>query len=138
MSAAVRNTKQRRAIRDVFLEAKRPLAPEEVCELSQKKVDGLGIATVYRTIRTLLDEGWLAPVELPGEASRYEISGKEHHHHFHCRSCGKVFEVFGCLGGYTNLAPEGFELDSHEVILYGRCRDCASMSKSEEPAAPEA
>lgn len=129
MSTAVRNTKQRRAIRDVFLEAKRPLSPEEVCTMAQEKVEGLGIATVYRTIRTLLDEAWLAPVDLPGEASRYEVSGKEHHHHFHCRACGKVFEVFGCLGGYTNLAPEGFQLDSHEVILYGKCRDCGGASR---------
>lgn len=98
--------------------------------MAQEKVEGLGIATVYRTIRTLMDESWLVPVELPGEASRYEVSGKEHHHHFHCRTCGKVFEIFGCLGGYTNLVPEGFHLDSHEVILYGLCRDCRKASQN--------
>lgn len=124
MPIAIRNTRQRRAIREVFEEAMRPLSPEEVCKAAQDKVDGLGIATVYRTIRTLMDEEWLVPVELPGEAARYEVSGKEHHHHFHCRACGKVFEVFGCLGGYTNLVPEGFQLESHEVILYGSCSDC--------------
>lgn len=124
MPAAVRNTRQRRAIREVFEESKRPLSPEEVCRMAQGKVEGLGIATVYRTIRTLMDEEWLVPVELPGEAARYEVSGKEHHHHFHCRVCGKVFEIFGCLGGYTNLVPDGFQLESHEVILYGTCNDC--------------
>ena len=75
--------------------------------------------------------GWLGRrLDLPGEASRYEVSGKEHHHHFHCRACGKVFEVFGCLGGYTNLVPEGFQLESHEVILYGRCRECGGLSRN--------
>ncbi len=124
MPVTVRNTRQRRAIREVFEESKRPLSPEEVCRLAKDKVDGLGIATVYRTIRTLIDEEWLVAVELPGEAARYEVSGKDHHHHFHCRPCGKVYEIFGCLGGYTNLVPEGFQLDSHEVILYGTCKDC--------------
>ncbi|MCU0227614.1 MAG: transcriptional repressor [Bryobacterales bacterium] len=130
MPAAVRSTRQRRAIREVFEEAKRPLSPEEVCRMAKDKVEGLGIATVYRTIRTLMDESWLVPVELPGEAARYEISGKDHHHHFHCRRCGKVFEIYGCLGGYTNLVPEGFQLESHEVILYGACSECRKAERN--------
>ena len=123
-----RNTRQRGAIRRAFQRADRPLGTNEVLDLARTEVGGLGIATVYRNIRTLLDEGWLTVVELPGEVPRYEIHGKEHHHHFRCRRCDRVFEVSGCVGPLTDLVPNGFSLDSHELVLYGRCAECLPQS----------
>ena len=42
----------------------------------------LGIATVYRNIRSLTEEGELSEVKLPGENPRFELAGHQHHHHF--------------------------------------------------------
>jgi Fur family ferric uptake transcriptional regulator len=123
-----RDTAQRRAIRRAITDSARPLAPQEILERAQRAVPGLGIATVYRQIRSLLSEGWLRPVELPGAPCRYEREGKGHHHHFHCRSCDRVFEVDACLGELRRLAPPGFHLEAHEIILYGRCERCAEPS----------
>jgi Fur family ferric uptake transcriptional regulator len=123
-TALLRNTRQRRAIRDAFEKVGRPLSAEEVQRAASENSRGLGIATVYRNIRTLVDEGWLVPVELPGENPRYELAGKGHHHHFHCRACGKVFELDGCMPQVSALAPQGFETTDHEVVLYGRCLAC--------------
>ena len=79
----IRETRQRIAIRRVFESADGPISPEDVLALAQESVSGLGIATVYRSIKNLVEEGWLVAVELPGQASRYEVAGKGHHHHFH-------------------------------------------------------
>lgn len=122
----VRNTRQRTAIRSVFQASGRPLSPEEVLSAAQRQVGGIGAATVYRNIRALLDEGWLAAVELPGEAPRYELAGKAHHHHFHCRQCGRVFELPECDGCVRAQAPRGFRVTGHEIVLYGDCSQCAS------------
>jgi len=121
-----RNTSQRKAIQDALQHAARPLTPQEVLKKAKVSVPNLGIATVYRGLRQLSNEGALKVVELPGEPQRYELAGKEHHHHFHCRACGKVYEVEGCPGDMSNLVPEGFELEDHEVILYGACATCAA------------
>lgn len=121
-----RKTRQRHAIRRAFEAADRPLTPGEVLEVAQDVVPGLGIATVYRAIRDLQVEGWLAPVELPGEPARYERAHLEHHHHFRCRACNRVFEVHGCPQNVAGLAPSGFEVESHEVVLYGRCDRCVA------------
>src|SRR5690242_5867264 len=91
-----RKTRQKTAIRTVFEQTGRPLTTSEVLQIAQRDVDRLGIATVYRSIKALLEDGWLVPVELPGETPRYEVAGKGHHHHFHCESCGTVFELEGC------------------------------------------
>jgi Fur family ferric uptake transcriptional regulator len=123
-----RHTRQRQIIRQVFEEVDRPLGPQEVLVAGQVHTPGLGIATVYRALKDLVEEGWLAPVDLPGEPSRYEIAGKTHHHHFRCRSCARVFETAGCLANITQLTPRGFHLEGHEVVLYGRCTTCVTSA----------
>jgi len=121
-----RRTRQRVAIRRVFERNGRPLRPQECLELASEEVPDLGIATVYRNINTLVEAGWLRVVELPGSPNRYETAGRSHHHHFHCRQCDGVFEVESCPGGFAGLAPIGYRVDGHELILYGVCRSCAS------------
>jgi Fur family ferric uptake transcriptional regulator len=120
-----RNTPQRRAIRAAIDEAGRPLDAHEVLAAAQTDADNLGLATVYRTLKLGVEEGWLTPVDLPNAPTRYEMAGKKHHHHFECRACSKVFEVHGCPGNLKPLLPDGFTLEDHEVILYGLCDECA-------------
>ena len=119
-----RKTEQRGAIRRVFEETHRPLNAQEVLEQAQSFSEGLGIATVYRNIKALVDEGWLKPVELPNEPSRYELSSLEHHHHFQCSTCSRVFDIPGCAHAVRTLAPDGFEVTHHEILLYGVCPEC--------------
>lgn len=121
-----RNTRQKRAVREALRVASRPLTPPEILTAAQTEVPSLGIATVYRVLRTLLGEGAVVLVELPGGVARYEMSHLGHHHHFHCRSCERVFEVEGCPENLLRLAPPGFVTDGHEVVLYGRCRSCVA------------
>lgn len=119
-----RDTQQRRAIRAVLESADRPLSPREVLSASKRRVRSLGIATVYRNLKAMVDEGSLVEVELPGESPRYEPAGKQHHHHFVCESCNRAFEVDACPGNMTALTPAGFSLTRHEVVLYGSCAQC--------------
>jgi len=121
-----RTTRQRVAIRRVFERTGRPLRPRECLEFASEEVPDLGIATVYRNITTLVEAGWLRVVELPGSPDRYETAGRRHHHHFHCRRCDGVFEVESCPGGFAALAPTGYKVEDHDLILYGVCRSCVS------------
>lgn len=119
-----RNTHQRRAIYRVLEEADRPLSPQEVLEHARREVPNLGIATVYRAVKAMVEAGDLTSVQLPGEAPRYEFAGKHHHHHFRCLKCDRVFEIEGCPGGLASMLPEGFQLERHDVVLYGACSEC--------------
>lgn len=130
-----RNTRQRAAIRDAIAAAERPLLPQEVLDAAQAASPGLGIATVYRGLKALLDEGEVCLVQLPGENARYEIAGRHHHHHFQCRQCQRVFDVHACPGDLSRLAPPGFSVDAHEITLYGHCSDCAAPTVARRRAA---
>jgi Fur family transcriptional regulator, ferric uptake regulator len=122
---APRNTKQKNAIRAAFVETGRPLSPEEALAYAQQKVHDLSIATVYRNLKSMVEEGWLVTVQFPGEAARYEISGKGHHHHFWCNSCRKAYELEGCIPKLKLKLPRGFRSLGHELVLYGMCAACS-------------
>jgi len=119
-----RKTRQRTAIREAFERGARPLSPQQVLDAAQAEVDGLGIATVYRNIKGLLEEGWLSAVDLPGGVTVYERAGKPHHHHFHCDRCGGLFELTGCIPNISRLAGRRFSVSRHELVLYGLCAEC--------------
>jgi Fur family ferric uptake transcriptional regulator len=123
-----RITKQGTAIFEAISLARRPLLAQEILNESIAKVPGIGIATVYRNIKSLLDQGAIQEVLLPGENPRYEISEAEHehHHHFQCYECDRVFDVHACPGDFSHLAPKGFKVRDHELTLYGTCFDCQS------------
>ena len=120
-----RKTDQKAAIREVIAASERPLTAPEILELAQEQVAGIGIATIYRNVKNMVESGRLVTVELPGEPARYEVAGLDHHHHFQCDSCGKVFDVPGCTGGVRALVPHGFQLRAHEIVMYGLCEGCA-------------
>jgi Fur family ferric uptake transcriptional regulator len=127
-----RKTRQRGAIRDAIAQADRPLLPQEVLEAAQHAVPSLGIATVYRNLKVLVEEGELQAVNLPGENPRFELVGHQHHHHFQCRQCQRVFDVHACPGDLGSLAPQGFTVEDHDLTLYGRCKDC--VAPADKPA----
>lgn len=120
----VRKTRQLHVIQEVLSQAGRPVSVNEILRAALTRKDGLGIATVYRTVKALIKDGSIVVVDLPGQTPRYELSGKDHHHHFHCDSCRGVFEMDGCLPDVEGLAGPGFAVRSHEVVLYGTCAAC--------------
>jgi Fur family transcriptional regulator, ferric uptake regulator len=125
-SLGQRQTQQRDAILGVITGAAGPLTVNEILERAQEHVPGLGIATVYRTVKLLLEGGRVQTVILPSGETRYEPSGLGHHHHFHCRSCDEVFDLESCpVQVPTGAFEGGFIIDEHELTLYGTCPSCA-------------
>jgi Fur family ferric uptake transcriptional regulator len=132
-----RNTSQRRAIRAVFEGTDRPLSTEEVLEVAQSHKPGLGIATVYRTLKLLIEEGWLKTVVLPGMPPRYERAGKVPHHHFYCRSCGRAYEIPCSETMLDSIVPPGFSVTGHDLVIYGSCSSCGPEPMSQGDGSDE-
>lgn len=121
-----RRTRQRDVLEQVVRRAARPLSVEEIHLGGREELPKLGIATVYRFVKSEVEAGTLAAVELPGADTRYEVAGLHHHHHFRCDDCGKVFDLPGCTSMIDGKAPENFEVRGHEVVLFGACAECVA------------
>jgi len=120
-----RKTRQRQIIENMLKQADRPLLPKELLSKAQQSLPQLGIATVFRTLKKLVDEGEAKVVCLPGDSPRYERSDLAHHHHFKCKECESVFEINRCPGHLERLLPKDFQLTDHEITLFGRCANCS-------------
>lgn len=125
-----RRTVQRKAIEEVFNKHERPLSVEEILEYGRKKVPSLNVATVYRTLKILADNGLLVKVSHQSVGTLYERSGKAHHHHFICRECKRAYEIPGCSLKVNDFAPAGFHVEDHEVLLLGLCPLCIENQSS--------
>lgn len=122
-----RQTPQRVAIESAFVSAGRPLGPQEILDAARERVPSLNLATVYRTLKRMVEDHAIHPVELPGEPARYELqaAAEHHHHHFRCRSCDAVFDLEGCVEGLKKLLPKGFRMTGHDIVIYGVCPRCS-------------
>ncbi|MFM2055858.1 MAG: hypothetical protein RLY71_243 [Pseudomonadota bacterium] len=128
--SAGRSTRQREAICGVIESAGRPLLPQEVLDTARLQVPGLGLATVYRNLKTLQEDGRIEIVVLPGQAARFQATEHQHHHHFHCERCDRVFPIHACPGPMDHLVPAGFALRRHDLTLHGLCADCVSVQEA--------
>ena len=122
-----RRTLQKEVVKDIIESAQGPLTAIEVHALAQAKLPSIGIATVYRNLKSFTDSGLMCLVELPGQPLRYESSNLKFHHHFVCQTCERVFDIEGCVPGIESLAPEGFQVMRHDVTLYGVCPECTAQ-----------
>ncbi|HEX8463672.1 MAG TPA: Fur family transcriptional regulator [Abditibacterium sp.] len=121
-----RHTRQRDAILRVIAEASGPLSVPEIHERAEAILPGIGIATIYRTLKLLQEGAQIQAVILPSGESRFEPAGHGHHEHFQCRTCHQVYDIHACpldLPRNTTLAG-GFVVDDHELTLYGTCPTC--------------
>ena len=121
-----RNTTQREAITRVIRDAAGPLEVGEIHRRARRLSRGLGIATVYRTLKLLSEAGQIHSVTLADGQPRYESADLGHHHHFHCRGCNRVFDLPDCPlpRGQAPPVPAGYTVEDHEVTLFGLCPTC--------------
>lgn len=124
--ASIRNTLQRTAIETAFRQSTRPLSVDEVLAWARKRVPSLDQATVYRNLKRLVEEEWLKRITLPSKGVFYEKADDTHHHHFHCRRCERTFDLPGCGLIPEKQAPADFQIEDHDVFLYGLCPNCSA------------
>ena len=123
-----RKTSQREAILKVLDEASGPLTADELWQAAKGLEPKLGVATVYRNLKSLIREELIQEVYLPNQNTRYERSQEGHRHYFYCENCRKVlFIQTGCpvaaLDGLT--LPGGFNIRRHSLTFYGLCSSCS-------------
>ncbi len=122
----IRQTKQRKVIQDIFYKEDRPLSVNEILELGRRQVKTLNQATVYRNLKLLVEDGWLNRITHEAFGTRYERADKAHHHHFLCRTCNRAFELPGCALDHNSTALSGFQVENHEIYLFGICPGCST------------
>ena len=89
-AAGLKSTKQRDAIVEAFFELNRHISVEEVAVDHPK----IGYATVYRTLKVLVENGLAKPRDFGDGITRFDpmLEKDLHHDHLICVDCREVFE----------------------------------------------
>ena len=126
-----RSTSPRRAVAQVIANQDKHFTAEDLRE----QLPTLGRATIFRSLKLLVETGVLCRVLLEDGDLHYQLSHRGHHHHLLCVECGSSQDLLRCdiqeLLQKTS-ASHGFELSGHWLEVYGRCRSCTTSVSSAE------
>ncbi len=125
----LKSTSQRDDIARVFFEIKRHVSVDDLFREVRKINPRVGYATVYRTLKLLLECELAEEQRFADGQTRYENieAAEAHHDHILCDRCGRIVEFTD--ESLENLQEDiarrlGFVLARHRLELYGICRQC--------------
>ena len=117
-------TAQREAIVEQFLRTREHVSIDELLLKVRKRQPKVGYATVYRTLKLLVDSGLAIERQFGDGQARYEVVG-DHHDHLICVKCGLIleFEDDEIERLQESIADRlgGFKVVRHRHELYGLC-----------------
>lgn len=131
-SPVKRITRQRVAINELFDDESAFLTAQQVHDELRERGVKVGLATVYRNLQAMGDDGQLDAIRAEDGEMAYRRCSTAHHHHLVCRQCGKVVEI-GEDRTIENwaaavAAEHGFSHTGHELELFGLCADCSATN----------
>ncbi len=129
----LKSTRQRDVIIETFFALKgRHIRIDELLEKVKTKDSRVGYATVYRTLKLLVEAGVAQQNQFNDAHSVFEIETNEHHDHLICSHCGTIveFEDEDIEWAQEQIAKShGFILTAHKMELYGICASCQLRQK---------
>ncbi|MER5525355.1 Fur family transcriptional regulator [Streptomyces sp. NPDC002677] len=106
---------------------------EGVASGVRERVGHISLQAVYDALHALTTAGLVRRIEPAGSPARFEGRVGDNHHHVLCRSCGAVADVDCAVGDAPCLTASddhGFAIDEAEVIYWGLCPACSTVSNS--------
>jgi Fur family ferric uptake transcriptional regulator len=132
--AGGKRSSKRDRILTIFLRHQGHLSADELCELVRGESQGIGRATVYRTLQWMVDAGIARKVDFGEGRSRFEPTYR-HPRHFHlvCTTCHRSSEFLS--SDVESLVEEvaaarNFSPTQTVVQVFGTCEECRTGTKT--------
>ena len=123
----LKTTQQREAIVDEFLLTSSHVSIDELLLRVRRHQAKVGYATVYRTLKLLVECGLATARQFGDGQTRYEVADDvaSHHDHLICVQCGLILEFenpeIERLQEEMAASLGGFKVVRHKLELYGLC-----------------
>ena len=104
---------------------------DEVFVHVRNEVQGISLATVYKSLETLVGCGLATKLTYGDGSARYD-GRTDDHHHLRCMSCERVIDLPGQIDdreiSRLEASADGFHVTGYRLELNGYCPDCAPSS----------
>lgn len=121
----VKPSVQRLAVMDYLLQHRTHPTVEEIYQSLVTTIPTLSKATVYNTLRLLVDKGAALQLTIDERQTCYD-GDTTPHAHFLCRHCGRIYDVPLKRQNLLRVAdlPDDFTADTASLYIRGRCPHC--------------
>lgn len=114
---------------EALLEQKSHVSAEALLETVRKTEPKIGLATIYRTLKMLQDQGLVKAHYFSDSQALFEIEmdPDNHHDHLICEQCRHIEEfTHPQIEALQEViaGQHGFRLTKHRMELYGICKSC--------------
>ena len=128
-----RQTRQRDVILEIVRSTMDHPTAEWVYRHARRRLPRISLATVYRNLKELAEEGTIREMHSGGEPARFDAN-TGHHYHIRCVSCGRVNDL--PISVDNRLEEEAgramnYRILGHEVEVLGVCPGCQSVKSNE-------
>lgn len=127
-----RMTKQRQAVLDELTRVNDFRSAQQIFEDLRTNGQHVGLATVYRSLQGLAEDGRIDALRSSEGESLYRIcTSNSHHHHLVCRECGHAEEIEQSqIEAWVDAVAtaHGFSDLEHSLELFGVCSSCRAKS----------
>lgn len=120
-------TPQRLAVLKVLQENAAYLSINNIHRMVKELLPETGLATVYRSLETLVELNLAVKVHLEDGCHSYAIAPEGHRHPIVCTECSKVIEFAECpLDKLSEKLSRdtGVQIQNHFLQLFGKCKEC--------------
>jgi len=128
-----RFTEQRAAVYKSLTGTDRHPTADEVFLSVRRNLPGISLATVYKSLETLVGCGLAVKLTYGDGSARYD-GRTDPHHHARCVACGKVTDIEGSLPGpqvdSLRERSDGFMVTGYRLELTGYCPTCAPRASA--------
>ena len=103
----------------------------EIYEAVKRVRPHMGLASVYRILHSLVEQGYIHEIGRNEECNRYDGNVSRHDHAV-CTNCGTLLDVPVDVTVPADVLEQaaravGIKLGSYEVRLYGLCPSCSTQ-----------
>ncbi|WP_090090709.1 Fur family transcriptional regulator [Clostridium uliginosum] len=124
-------TPQRLAVYNYLLSTSCHPSAEVIYKAISVQYPTMSLATVYKTLKTLVEVGLIQEINVGEGNFRYDRNAKSHPH-IQCMCCGKIADFDNLnLDNLNSLAENNsdFKVLYNKVYFYGYCKDCQQSQK---------
>lgn len=120
-------SKQREMVLNALIDNKIHPTADDIYGIIKKDLPTISLATVYRNLNQLADNGDILKIQMPGEPDRFDSTICDHHH-FNCVKCGCVCDIMPEDINLSSIANiNGNVILDYQIILKGICKECQNQ-----------
>lgn len=126
MEKTLKHSKQRDALLMLLKSVKNHPTADWLYDNLRKEFPKISLATVYRNLNLLVENGEIIRLDFNGDAEHYD-GNPQNHYHFICRNCSAIIDVSISTDNSLNelvTEKDTLKIEDHALFFHGLCEKC--------------